>query len=191
MGLKSRARKPCADLPPRLHSAPFRPHGRPLWVPSVLCGEVAEWLKVPHSKCGVLARVPWVRIPPSPPLKWAPFTGALFSGGRAVAARTQVRQNAGGVLGRAALPLDPPAVRPRTKTGQSLFSPIPPSLRPMPEGPRPRLNRFSAHSGTSSRRAARAETSCPRRDRPCAPGFHVSSRNAPHRSGSAVRAVRA
>ncbi len=34
---------------------------------SVLCGEVAEWSKVPHSKCGVLARVPWVRIPPSPP----------------------------------------------------------------------------------------------------------------------------
>ena len=31
------------------------------------CGEVAEWLNVPHSKCGVPARVPWVQIPPSPP----------------------------------------------------------------------------------------------------------------------------
>ena len=30
-------------------------------------GEVAEWLKAPHSKCGVLARVSGVRIPPSPP----------------------------------------------------------------------------------------------------------------------------
>ena len=32
-------------------------------------GEVAEWLKVPHSKCGVGATPSWVRIPPSPPLK--------------------------------------------------------------------------------------------------------------------------
>jgi hypothetical protein len=30
-------------------------------------GEVVEWLKAPHSKCGILARVSWVRIPPSPP----------------------------------------------------------------------------------------------------------------------------
>ncbi len=30
-------------------------------------GEVAEWSIAPHSKCGVLARVPGVRIPPSPP----------------------------------------------------------------------------------------------------------------------------
>src|SRR5678809_1183553 len=31
-------------------------------------GEVAEWSKAPHSKCGVRATVPWVRIPPSPPI---------------------------------------------------------------------------------------------------------------------------
>ena len=31
-------------------------------------GEVAEWLKAPHSKCGILARVSGVRIPPSPPV---------------------------------------------------------------------------------------------------------------------------
>src|SRR3954447_2699995 len=30
-------------------------------------GEVAEWLKAPHSKCGVRATVSGVRIPPSPP----------------------------------------------------------------------------------------------------------------------------
>jgi hypothetical protein len=29
---------------------------------------VAEWLKAPHSKCGILARVSRVRIPPSPPI---------------------------------------------------------------------------------------------------------------------------
>ena len=29
-------------------------------------GEVAEWSKVPHSKCGVLETGPRVRIPPSP-----------------------------------------------------------------------------------------------------------------------------
>src|SRR5271168_4819736 len=31
-------------------------------------GEVAEWLKAPHSKCGVRATVSGVRIPPSPPI---------------------------------------------------------------------------------------------------------------------------
>ena len=31
-------------------------------------GEVAEWLKVLLSKSSELARVPWVRIPPSPPV---------------------------------------------------------------------------------------------------------------------------
>ena len=29
---------------------------------------MAEWLKAPHSKCGILARVSRVRIPPSPPV---------------------------------------------------------------------------------------------------------------------------
>src|ERR1700679_3014565 len=28
---------------------------------------VAEWLKAPDSKSGVVARLPWVRIPPLPP----------------------------------------------------------------------------------------------------------------------------
>ncbi len=31
-------------------------------------GEVAEWLKAPHSKCGIRVTVSGVRIPPSPPL---------------------------------------------------------------------------------------------------------------------------
>ena len=31
-------------------------------------GEVAEWLKAPHSKCGIGATLSGVRIPPSPPL---------------------------------------------------------------------------------------------------------------------------
>jgi len=29
---------------------------------------VAEWSNVPDSKSGVLSKVPWVRIPPSPPI---------------------------------------------------------------------------------------------------------------------------
>lgn len=33
-----------------------------------LSGEVAEWSKAPHSKCGIRATVSWVRIPPSPPI---------------------------------------------------------------------------------------------------------------------------
>ncbi len=36
-------------------------------------GEVAEWLKAPHSKCGVRATVSGVRIPPSPPLHCSPL----------------------------------------------------------------------------------------------------------------------
>lgn len=37
-------------------------------LPSRQNGEVAEWSKAPHSKCGVPERAPWVRIPPSPHL---------------------------------------------------------------------------------------------------------------------------
>lgn len=33
-----------------------------------LRGEVAEWLKAPHSKCGVGASLPGVRIPSSLPI---------------------------------------------------------------------------------------------------------------------------
>jgi hypothetical protein len=32
-------------------------------------GRVAEWFKAPVLKTGVPARVPWVRIPPLPPVK--------------------------------------------------------------------------------------------------------------------------
>jgi hypothetical protein len=50
------------------------------WKPHAICaattdthagvathGEVAEWLKAPHSKCGIGASLSGVRIPPSPP----------------------------------------------------------------------------------------------------------------------------
>ncbi|MFN6941313.1 MAG: hypothetical protein ACK4OG_04885, partial [Parvibaculum sp.] len=58
--------------------------------------------------------------------KQGPFMGPfLVTDERAE--RTQVRQNAKGVLGRAARPLDLKAGRPKTKTGPGLFSPIPPS----------------------------------------------------------------
>ena len=41
-----------------------------------LRGEVAERSNAPHSKCGVRATVPWVRIPPSPPR--TPSTGLVY-----------------------------------------------------------------------------------------------------------------
>src|ERR1700754_165483 len=47
------------------HCGPGRAH--PL--PSTVHGEVAEWSNVPDSKSGVRLSVPWVRIPPSPPVK--------------------------------------------------------------------------------------------------------------------------
>ena len=52
---------------------PCGPAGQPLWSAPrrnralTLSGEVAERLNAPHSKCGILARVSGVRIPPSPP----------------------------------------------------------------------------------------------------------------------------
>src|SRR5262249_47594681 len=46
-------------------------------------GEVAKWLTAPHSKCGVPARVPWVRIPPSPPIPPARRQGNARSEGDA------------------------------------------------------------------------------------------------------------
>src|SRR5205085_4378124 len=41
-------------------------------------GEVAEWSKAPHSKCGVRVTVPWVRIPPSPPVMGQSSAGRDF-----------------------------------------------------------------------------------------------------------------
>ncbi len=38
-------------------------------------GEVAEWSNVPDSKSGVGASLPWVRIPPSPPVYKCPARG--------------------------------------------------------------------------------------------------------------------
>ncbi len=35
------------------------------------CGQVAEWLKAPHSKCGIGATLSGVRIPPCPPFRSA------------------------------------------------------------------------------------------------------------------------
>ncbi len=54
----------------RQHAARGRPRPMPACLPDSIilsCGEVAERSKAPHSKCGVPATVPWVRIPPSPP----------------------------------------------------------------------------------------------------------------------------
>src|ERR1700689_3345960 len=49
-----------------LRGAPTAPDSR-VRPANVLNGEVAEWSIAPHSKCGVRASAPGVRIPPSPP----------------------------------------------------------------------------------------------------------------------------
>ena len=55
------ARAPCYSprRPNATERSPASPRGP---------GEVAEWSIAPHSKCGVRASVPGVRIPPSPPI---------------------------------------------------------------------------------------------------------------------------
>jgi hypothetical protein len=49
------------------------------WQPA---GRVAEWLKAPDSKSDVVARLPWVQIPPLPPsIHPVPLRTALPAGG--------------------------------------------------------------------------------------------------------------
>ena len=57
------ALRPCFNRRRPLNTATLNHH----LVDLSACGEVAEWLKAPHSKCGVRATVSGVRIPPSPP----------------------------------------------------------------------------------------------------------------------------
>src|ERR671912_873604 len=67
---RKRALQPVTAL---LEAAPDRSrHCRPA-LSRTSCGEVAERSKAPHSKCGVPATVPWVRIPPSPPCSPGPY----------------------------------------------------------------------------------------------------------------------
>jgi hypothetical protein len=60
---------------PLFHRAGFvtTPHATRKCVVFRHIGEVAEWLKAPHSKCGIRATVSGVRIPPSPPLPCIPL----------------------------------------------------------------------------------------------------------------------
>jgi hypothetical protein len=46
----------------------YRPHEHFAKSLNSNVGRVAEWFKAPVLKTGVPARVPWVRIPPLPPL---------------------------------------------------------------------------------------------------------------------------
>ena len=71
----------------RSRAAPPRPClARSRWIhsgqPAGVCprghGEVAEWLKAPHSKCGIRVTVSGVRIPP-PPLRAEPGTASVDS----------------------------------------------------------------------------------------------------------------
>ena len=72
---RRRVRHPDDELAPEARSNPCEPAAEPLWSaprrqrPTTQeAGEVAEWSNAPHSKCGILARVSGVRIPPSPPV---------------------------------------------------------------------------------------------------------------------------
>src|SRR5260370_37053278 len=57
----------------------FPPRSTPAKSQNSKDGRVAEWFKAPVLKTGVPARVPWVRIPPLPPvpmqLQWLPLDG--------------------------------------------------------------------------------------------------------------------
>ncbi len=61
-------RKSRIPEPDSLREVPWQAISRGSTKPDLLRGQVAEWSKAPHSKCGVLARVPGVRIPLCPPL---------------------------------------------------------------------------------------------------------------------------
>src|SRR5262249_13572407 len=63
-----RARQPCSPKGDPLASPP--PNRRPQAAPTVPDGGVPEWSIGAVSKTVVPARVPWVRIPPPPPIDW-------------------------------------------------------------------------------------------------------------------------
>ncbi len=54
----------------------------------IRCGEVVEWFKAAVLKTAVVVRLPWVRIPPSPPkthdAKASRIIGKLFAWSRGV-----------------------------------------------------------------------------------------------------------
>src|SRR5262249_52985241 len=78
-------------------------------------GKVAEWLKAPHSKCGIRVTVSGVRIPPSPPSRRSPVfadihksakqanSSGLFRLYTFTAVRHNPRHNCGLVRGRMAM----------------------------------------------------------------------------------------
>src|SRR6185437_5605714 len=59
---------PCLVSLPRQNTAPTTGGAAP---DLATLGEVAEWLNAPHSKCGIGASLSGVRIPPSPPSRFA------------------------------------------------------------------------------------------------------------------------
>jgi hypothetical protein len=69
--LRGGSDRPCLAVLRWIHSRRIRLGGH---------GEVAEWLKAPHSKCGIRVTVSGVRIPPSPPVCSRPtFSTGLAS----------------------------------------------------------------------------------------------------------------
>ena len=64
--VSAKTRRACLILPADACYLAAR-HNADGYKPFQRRGEVAEWLKAPHSKCGIRATVSGVQIPPSPP----------------------------------------------------------------------------------------------------------------------------
>ena len=102
------------------------------------CGEVPEWLNGTVSKTVVLARVPWVRIPPSPPLSCSepemrlPLGAFFFLFQRRLAETPEPRRLAPGPI---SVSNSPPSLTERTSSGPvrlregQRFQPVPPFER--------------------------------------------------------------
>jgi hypothetical protein len=82
--LRGGSDRPCLAVLRWIHSRRIRLGGH---------GEVAEWLKAPHSKCGIRVTVSGVRIPPSPPSreKCTDNWGRFHSGPRSALAPALAR----------------------------------------------------------------------------------------------------
>ena len=93
-------------------------HGmRPALNRSLALGEVAEWLKAPHSKCGIRATVSGVRIPPSPPF----FNElSLATGARCLSGPHRLGLPINPLPWPASCAAQPPATRPLKIEGPSM-----------------------------------------------------------------------
>lgn len=66
--IKAKAGPAATRHSPNFSAIPVLPRAAHIYMKRpTSCGEVAEWLNAPHSKCGMGATPSGVQIPPSPP----------------------------------------------------------------------------------------------------------------------------